>query len=81
MKEKIKQIVKEHAGLGAKAEQVDDSTDLYQAGITSYASVVLMVALESEFGVEFPDAMLNRSVFSSVDSIAEAIECLQHVTQ
>jgi acyl carrier protein len=76
-KDRIRQIVKEHAGLGMDFEKVAFSTDLYRAGMTSYASVVLMIALENEFGVEFPDAMLSRSVFESIDSIAKAIESLQ----
>jgi len=49
--------------------------------MTSYASVVLMIALENEFELEFPDAMLNRDVFESIDSIASAIESLQRVNQ
>jgi len=81
MKERIQKIVKENAGLGARFEDVDNSTDLYRAGMTSYASVVLMIALENEFGLEFPDAMLSRSVFESIDAIAEAIESLQQVEQ
>jgi len=76
-RDRIRQIVKEHAGLGVDFEKVEFSTDLYRAGMTSYASVVLMIALENEFGVEFPDAMLSRSVFESIDSIAKAIESLQ----
>jgi len=81
MKERIQKIVRENAGLGAHFEEIDSSTDLYRAGMTSYASVVLMIALENEFGVEFPDAMLNRSVFESIDAIAEALESLQQVEQ
>jgi len=41
--------------------------------MTSHASVNLMLALEAAFDVEFPDAMLRRSVFQSVDSIATAL--------
>jgi acyl carrier protein len=81
MKEKIQKIVKDNAGLGARFEDVDYSTDLYRAGMTSYASVVLMIALENEFGLEFPDAMLSRGVFESIDAIANAIESLQQVEQ
>ena len=81
MKPRIQQIVREHAGLGPAYENIDNWTDLYQAGMTSYASVTLMIALESEFDLEFPDGMLSRSVFESVDSIASAIESLQRVTQ
>ena len=80
-KDRIRQIVKDHAGLGLVLEQVGYSTDLYRAGMTSYASVVLMIALENEFELEFPDAMLTRSVFESIDSIASAIERLQQVQQ
>jgi acyl carrier protein len=81
MKERIQKIVKENAGLGGRFEGIDNSTDLYRAGMTSYASVVLMIALENEFGLEFPDAMLSRSVFESIDAIAEAIESLRQVEQ
>ena len=41
--------------------------------MTSHASVNLMLALEAAFDVEFPDAMLKRSVFQSVASITEAL--------
>jgi acyl carrier protein len=33
-----------------------------------------MLALEDEFDVEFPDAMLRRSVFESVAAIRRALE-------
>ncbi len=78
-KSKIRQIIKDHAGLGLAFETISYSTDLYRAGMTSYASVALMIALETEFELEFPDAMLSRSVFESIDSIASAIESLQGV--
>ena len=80
MKQRIQKIVVEHAGLDALAV-IADSTDLYQAGMTSYASVTLMIALENEFELEFPDGMLSRNVFESIDSIANAIESLQQVSQ
>lgn len=73
----IRSIVKAHAGLKPDLETIGDSTDLYRAGMTSYGSVVLMIALENEFALEFPDAMLGRSVFESVDTIANAIESLR----
>jgi acyl carrier protein len=36
-----------------------------------------MLALEDAFDVEFPDHMLKRSVFESIDSIAAALEELR----
>jgi acyl carrier protein len=81
MRDRIRQIVKDNCWLGQKFDIVDDATNLYQAGMTSYASVVLMIALENEFELEFPDGMLSRSVFESIDAIAGAIESLQDVAQ
>ena len=77
MKDVIRRLIGEHARLPVDASTLADSTDLYDQGMTSHASVMLMLGLENEFGVEFPDTMLTRDVFSSVDSIAAAIGNLQ----
>ena len=81
MKDRIRKIVADHARLGLELQRVEHSTNLYRAGMTSSASVALMIALENEFDLEFPDGMLSRSVFESIDSIANAIESLQQVEQ
>ena len=54
-----------------------DDADLYQAGMTSHASVNVMLALEDAFDIEFPDRMLKRSVFESIAAIAAALTELQ----
>jgi acyl carrier protein len=71
---RIRTILKEHGRLSKDAGTLADDADLYQAGMTSHASVNVMLALEGEFDVEFPDAMLKRSVFESVASIRAAID-------
>ncbi len=71
---KIRSILKEHGRLTKDIETLDAGADLYQAGMTSHASVNVMLALEGEFDVEFPDAMLKRSVFESVTAISSAID-------
>jgi acyl carrier protein len=45
--------------------------------MTSHASVNVMLALEDAFDLEFPDAMLKRSVFESIASIAAALTQLE----
>ena len=72
-KSSVRQILARHARL-ADLQSLADSADLYQAGMTSHASVNVMLALENEFEIEFPDHMLKRSVFESVDAITGAIE-------
>lgn len=81
LRDRIREIVTEHAGLGSSLERLQDSTDLYRAGMTSYSSVLLMIALENEFSLEFPDSMLSRDVFESIDSIANALENLLRTAQ
>lgn len=70
---KIRRILKEHGRLNQDAAALADDADLYQAGMTSHASVNVMLALEGEFDIEFPDHMLKRNVFDSIASIQSAI--------
>ena len=74
MIESIRNILKEHARLSSDISTLSDTADLYQAGMTSHASVNVMLALEASFDVEFPDRMLKRTVFQSVAAIREAVE-------
>jgi len=73
MTDKIRQTLRDHARLPVDVETLSDDADLYQAGMTSHASVNVMLALEDAFDVEFPDHLLRRSVFESVASIRAAL--------
>jgi len=73
IREQVRQVLSEHARLPVDVSAVPDDADLFQAGMTSHASVNVMLALEDSFDVEFPDSMLRRSVFESVNAIADAI--------
>ena len=73
MIEKIRKILQEHGRLNKDAATLDERADLYEAGLTSHASVNVMLALEGEFDLEFPDHMLKRSVFGSIAAMNEAI--------
>lgn len=74
--ERIRGVLKNHGRLSVDASTLADDADLYQAGLTSHASVSIMLALEGEFDIEFPDQMLSRGVFGSVASIRSAVETL-----
>jgi acyl carrier protein len=73
----IRKILNDHARLAADVATLSDDFDLYQAGMTSHASVNVMLALEAEFDIEFPDRMLKRNVFESIASIEGAIKELK----
>ncbi|KGM41680.1 acyl carrier protein [Aquabacterium sp. NJ1] len=69
----IRTVLKDHARLSKDAMTLDVNEDLYQAGMTSHASVNVMLGLEGAFDVEFPDHMLKRNVFNTVSSIRTAV--------
>ena len=71
---RIRAILAQHARLAKDATALTDDADLYQAGMSSHASVNVMLALEGAFDIEFPDHMLTRSVFASVGAIRSAVE-------
>jgi acyl carrier protein len=76
MIQKIRELIAEHAGLPAGADELGDDTDLYRAGMKSFASVQLMLALEETFDIEFPEDMLNRQTFRSPAAIQAAVAAL-----
>jgi acyl carrier protein len=71
---KIRDILEKHGRLSTSVETLKDESDLYHAGLTSLATVGLMLALEDGFDVEFPDSMLSRKTFGSIDMINDAID-------
>ncbi len=71
--DRIRGIVREHGRLSLDIAQLRNDASLYQAGLTSHASVNLMLAIEESFGIEFPERMLRRRTFESVASIADAV--------
>ena len=73
MEVQIRQVLAEHARLAVDVETLSNGDDLYQAGMTSHASVSVMLALEDSFDVEFPERMLRKATFESVSAIKEAL--------
>jgi acyl carrier protein len=71
--DEIRSIISEHGRLPVDVAGLPADADLYQAGMTSHASVNVMLALEDRFDVEFPDRMLTRGVFESIASIEAAL--------
>jgi holo-[acyl-carrier protein] synthase len=71
--QRIRAVLAEHGRLPVDVGRLDDDDDLFRAGMTSHASVNVMLALEDAFDVEFPEAMLRKSTFSSIGSLRRAL--------
>lgn len=76
MKEDVRKILAEVARLEVSVDTLGDRDDLYEAGLSSLATVHVMLAMENAFDIEIPDAMLTRQLFRSIESLAAAAEQL-----
>ena len=74
--DKVRDILAQHGRLSSPIDQLQDTSDLYNAGLTSLATVGLMLALEEQFNIEFPDNMLSRKTFASIEFIFDAVQKL-----
>jgi acyl carrier protein len=73
----VQAILREHGRIEVDVGRLGPDDDLYGAGLTSHASVSLMLALEEAFDIEFPEHLLTRATFGSIGSIEEAIAQLR----
>jgi len=70
----IRGALAEHGQLAVEVGTLGDDDDLYAAGLTSNATVNLMLALEDELGIEFPEDLLRRSTFQSISALGAAVQ-------
>jgi acyl carrier protein len=73
MDEEIRQVLAEHARLAVDVTSLDEDADLFAAGMTSHASVNVMLALEDAFDIEFAESMLKKSTFESIAAIRAGV--------
>jgi len=72
----VREILASHGRLPVDVAKLTNESDLYDAGLTSLITVNLLLAIEDHFDVEFPDELLSRRTFQSINALAEAVEGL-----
>lgn len=77
MEDQLRAILGQVGGLSVPISDVTASQDLYVAGLTSFATVTVMLAIEEDFDVEFPDSLLNRATFRSIETLLDVIARLK----
>jgi acyl carrier protein len=73
MDDQIRSVLAQHGRMPVDVSTLAADDDLYAAGLTSHASVNIMLALEDEFDIEFPDELLRKSTFASIAAIHEVL--------
>ncbi|MDM9649713.1 acyl carrier protein [Rhizobium sp. S163] len=73
----IRELLAKFGKLPVAIDTVADDADLYAEGLTSFASVQLMLGIEDAFDIEFPDNLLNRKSFASISAIARTVDLIK----
>lgn len=76
MENRIRAILTRLGCFSVPTSRIANHQDLYAIGLTSLATVDLMLSLEREFDVEFPDTALSRRTFSTISCLTAAISRL-----
>jgi acyl carrier protein len=77
MEDQLRRILNEVGGLAVPAASIASDGDLFAAGLTSFATVSVMLAIEDCFEVEIPDELVNRATFRTIAKLAEVVMALQ----
>ncbi|MCG1043331.1 acyl carrier protein [Mycetohabitans sp. B8] len=77
MNSKLREILAQWADLDVPIASLSDDASLYDAGMSSLATVKILMAIENAFNVEIPDEWLTRELFTSVAWLGQAIKQLQ----
>ena len=81
MNDTIRALLAKLGGLPVSVDTLSDDSDLYAAGLSSFASVQLMLGIEEAFDVEFPDHLLNRKSFASIGAIERTVQSITTAAQ
>lgn len=74
MHDRIRSILAAYGKMPVDPRALADDDDLHERGLTSHASVNVMLAIEDEFDIEFPDELLQKSTFSTVSNLANVVK-------
>jgi acyl carrier protein len=72
----IREIVSSYGQLKVGLDSLDDDHDLFDLGMTSHATVNVMLALEDAFNIEFPEELLTKETFESVAAMYSVVSGL-----
>lgn len=72
----VRHMLQVHGRLHTPVEALANGADLYDAGLTPFAAIRTMLALEEAFDIEFPVKMLRRQSFATIDAI---VACLNEM--
>ena len=77
MDDEIRKVLRSVGGLSVHVDGLKEDTDLFLAGLSSLATVNVMLALEHRFSIEIPDELLTRRTFQTLGSLKKTVKALR----
>ncbi len=72
----IRDILATHGKLSVQPATLKATDDLYQVGLSSLATVNVMLEIENRAGVVIPDEALTRATFQTITSLTALLQHL-----
>lgn len=72
----VREILQSHGKLAVPAGSVKDTDDLYKLGLSSLATVNVMLELETRLGAAIPDEALTRATFQTIAALTALVRSL-----
>lgn len=76
----VRDILRSRGDLAVPVDRVASDASLFDAGLSSYGTVEVMLGLEERLGVAFPDHLLRRATFESIAALTVAAEELRRLS-
>jgi acyl carrier protein len=70
----IRQVLADHGQLSTDVYALSAGADLYRSGLSSHATVNVMLGLEDAFEIDFPDRLLRKDTFQTIETIRAAVD-------
>lgn len=70
--ERYVRVIENYVSPDVKKEDIME-LNMEELGIDSFKSIQLLIDLEVEFDIEFPDAMLSMELFASPQSLLDGV--------
>jgi len=61
---------------GSDPGSLKETTDLYDLGLDSTTAVGLMLEIEDQFGLTFPDSLITDTTFQTPGALSTAVETI-----
>lgn len=73
LEREVREAISRQARLAVPVAELSSGASLYAVGLSSHATVHVMLDLEEAFDVEFPDELITKDTFATIENLIAAL--------